>query len=223
MSISFPSATTADGWLHVVMIVALPPSCDQPDVRIRKSIVGGMSKHRLFIWTLFVVGANGSVVFPRNEKNSRYGRATDHGRRRISRRDEENHRRKENRLVFKGQARSNYAPGLQKQLAFSPLQVGKFLSIAALVGFLGEKLRSESVSRALYFWFHAGPVVAHYKFTRWYLQQTRAPLEKRDIVYNSLHDKYCNRCFNIALSLKGLYVKVCGKIKYSARSLLASI
>jgi aarF domain-containing kinase len=69
-------------------------------------------------------------------------------------------------------------------------------------------LQSESVNRACYFWFHAGPVVCHYKFTRWYLSRTNAPLQKRDRVYNALHDRYCRRCLNIALHLKGLYVKI---------------
>lgn len=100
------------------------------------------------------------------------------------------------------------ATSTHMHLAFTPVQAGKFLSLAAVVGYLAKQLRSESFSRAIYFWFHAGPVVAHYKFTRWYLEKTKAPLEKRDLVYNSLHDKYCIPCLDIALHLKGLYVKI---------------
>mmetsp|Transcript_81788 Transcript_81788/g.237139 ORF Transcript_81788/g.237139 Transcript_81788/m.237139 type:complete len:598 (-) Transcript_81788:312-2105(-) len=96
----------------------------------------------------------------------------------------------------------------QHSLAFSPAQAGKFLSLGLILSFLGQQIQSESVRRAAYFWFHAGPVVLHYKFTRWYLTTTNASLEKRNSVYNSLHDRYCNRCLDIALHLKGLYVKI---------------
>lgn len=95
------------------------------------------------------------------------------------------------------------------QLAFSPYyQASVCLSLVAALGYIGQKLQSESVKRAVYFWFHAGPVVFHYKFARWHLSRTRAPLQKRDFVYNSLHDRYCQRCLDIALHLRGLYVKV---------------
>jgi hypothetical protein len=81
------------------------------------------------------------------------------------------------------------------------------LACAAVVRFR-KMLKSESFGRASYFWFHAGPIVAHYKFAKWWLTKTKAPLEKRNHVYNSLHDNYCNRALQIALHLKGLYVKV---------------
>jgi hypothetical protein len=93
-------------------------------------------------------------------------------------------------------------------LAFSSVQPGSWVLLATALGYVGNKLRSESVTRALYFWVHAGPIVVHYKFTRWFLDKTKAPLEKRDRVYNTLHDKYCQKSLDIALHLKGLYVKV---------------
>ena len=81
------------------------------------------------------------------------------------------------------------------------------LGAAALIK-IGNIVTSESFRRALYFWIHAGPIVVHYKFTRWYLTKTKAPIEKRDEVYNTLHDRYCDKSFGIILHLQGLYVKI---------------
>ena len=94
------------------------------------------------------------------------------------------------------------------RLAFTPYQATISLSLMSALGSIGRTLQSESMKRAIYFWFHAGPVVLHYKFTRWHLTRTNAPLQKRDRVYNNLHDRYCQRCLNVALHLRGLYVKV---------------
>lgn len=80
---------------------------------------------------------------------------------------------------------------------------GRLVLIAAGLGYVGTKLRSEAVNRAMYFWVNAGPIIAHYKFTRWYLGKTKAPLERRDQVYNKLHEKYCGKSMEIALHLKG--------------------
>jgi hypothetical protein len=90
---------------------------------------------------------------------------------------------------------------------FDARQGGWFLVATAGLGYLSNKLRSEAVSRAFYFWSHAGPIVAHYKFTRWFLRKTKAPLEKRDQVYNALHDKYCQQSIDIALYLKGKFIQ----------------
>jgi hypothetical protein len=90
---------------------------------------------------------------------------------------------------------------------FDARQGGWFLVGTAALGYLSNKLRSEAVSRAFYFWSHAGPIVAHYKFTRWFLRKTKAPLEKRDQVYNALHDKYCQQSIDIALHLKGKFIQ----------------
>jgi hypothetical protein len=90
-------------------------------------------------------------------------------------------------------------------LAFSARHGGWFL-VAASLGYIGKKIEPEAVSRALYFWIHAGPIVMHYKFTRWFLHKTKAPLEKRDKVYNTLHEKYCNKTMDIVLHLKGEFL-----------------
>lgn len=73
---------------------------------------------------------------------------------------------------------------------------------------LVKTLRSEPVRRAFYFWRHAGLIVAHYKFTQWWLASSRAPVERRSAVYEKLHDRYAEPSLAIMIHLKGLYVKV---------------
>ena len=80
---------------------------------------------------------------------------------------------------------------------------GTWVLAAAAFATIGKSLQSEAFQRAMYFWVHAGPIVAHYKFTRWWLRKIKAPLERRDRVYNALHDRYCVPSFRIALHLKG--------------------
>lgn len=92
-------------------------------------------------------------------------------------------------------------PLSQQQLVKVTLGGGAILYFQRLV-------QSEALQRALYFWVHAGPIVAHYKFAKWWLTKTKAPLEKRDQVYQSLHNQYAGKSFEIALKLKGLYVKI---------------
>lgn len=164
----------------------------------------------------FVGTIHGSVIFPldHNELLTVSSRPHHSRTRRLARRHREYFQRRNHSFSTTDRRNVFLTTTMHKgvgslPLAFTPLQAGKFLSVAALIGCIGKKLQSESFTRALYFWIHAGPVVMHYKFTRWYLTKTKAPLEKRDIVYNTLHDKYCDRCLNIALQLKGLYVKVC--------------
>jgi hypothetical protein len=45
---------------------------------------------------------------------------------------------------------------------------------------------SKPIRRALYFWSRAGPIVAHYRFTQWWIQ--KYPKEDRDQIYERLHD-----------------------------------
>lgn len=59
---------------------------------------------------------------------------------------------------------------------------GGFLFLGAAAVHLANKLRSESVKRALDFWIHAGPIVLHYKFTKWFLTKTNAPLESESVI-----------------------------------------
>ncbi|CAJ1895898.1 unnamed protein product [Cylindrotheca closterium] len=91
---------------------------------------------------------------------------------------------------------------------FGKVKSGGIVLLGATTIQLAKFLTSEVFSRALYFWVQAGPIVVHYKFTRWFLKKTKAPLEKRNEVYDSLHNKYSKRSFDIALHLRGLYVKM---------------
>lgn len=63
---------------------------------------------------------------------------------------------------------------------------------------------NEPLSRALYFWRIIGPIVAHYKFTAWWLKRTDATKEHRDEVYKCLHDRYCQPAHQVLLDLKGM-------------------
>ena len=167
----------------------------------------------LFVATVIIGGTDGSVIFPLDHHEPLSSRHRHTKSQRIAKRQRQDFQQ-QRRYSLSTRTNDLLATTMccgvgSLPLAFTPLQAGKFLSVAALIGYIGKKLQSESVSRALYFWIHAGPVVMHYKFTRWYLTKTKAPLEKRDVVYNALHDKYCDRCLDIALQLKGLYVKVC--------------
>ena len=81
--------------------------------------------------------------------------------------------------------------------------VGTISGFGILTGITSERIR-----RAVYFWMHAGPVVAHYKFAQWWLEISNASLEKRDLVYDKLHNKYSQPTMDLILQLKGLFVKV---------------
>eukprot|EP00531_Pseudo-nitzschia_arenysensis_P009620 CAMPEP_0116122852 /NCGR_PEP_ID=MMETSP0329-20121206/4433_1 /TAXON_ID=697910 /ORGANISM="Pseudo-nitzschia arenysensis, Strain B593" /LENGTH=704 /DNA_ID=CAMNT_0003616723 /DNA_START=143 /DNA_END=2257 /DNA_ORIENTATION=+ len=84
----------------------------------------------------------------------------------------------------------------------------KWLLVGGVVYQSQKALRSEAVRRAARFWVKIGPVVAHYKFTRWWLRTSKADLEHRDAVYGKLHEKYAPITMQVALNLKGLYVKL---------------
>ena len=75
---------------------------------------------------------------------------------------------------------------------------------------INKVIRSESVRRATYFWWNIGPVVVHYKFTKFWFTKinTTADLTKRNQVYNKLHTRYAPKCYDSALHLKGLYIKL---------------
>jgi hypothetical protein len=161
--------------------------------------------------------AEGSVVFPRdndifsrlrrNPRTREDGQGTKPRRLRLTKdRPMSIFQRRQSQVP----AAANYQ---RMPLAFSGVNVirrsGPWLVAAVALVQAANCLRSEALNRAVHFWVKAGPIVAHYKFTRWWLRKTKAPLEKRDAVYNILHNRYCNPSLNIALDLKGLYVKVC--------------
>ena len=161
-----------------------------------------MRRYRLkrqvaFLWILLAPPVESSVIFP--VKQTTLGQS----------KRKHKHRQNQSNFPWTGGIASlrNANPSMvsnnsRMPLAFSA-QHGGLLLVAASLGYIGKMLKSEAVNRAFYFWVHAGPIVFHYKFTRWYLCKTHAPLEKRDKVYNVLHEKYCNRTMGIVLHLKG--------------------
>ena len=84
----------------------------------------------------------------------------------------------------------------------------KWILVGGVVYQSQKALRSEAFRRAARFWVKIGPVVAHYKFTRWWLRKSKAELEHRDLVYSRLHETYAPITMQVALDLKGLYVKL---------------
>lgn len=108
-------------------------------------------------------------------------------------------------LASKSFGNGNSLPG---KLAESLLRHPRWLLLGGVVYQSQKALRSEAVRRAARFWVKIGPVVAHYKFTRWWLRTNKADLEHRDAVYGRLHEKYAPITMQVALDLKGLYVKL---------------
>jgi hypothetical protein len=69
--------------------------------------------------------------------------------------------------------------GMIKNFSSSMGQNGGLLCLGAAVIHVANKMRSESFKRAFFFWINAGPLVVHYKFTRWFLTKTKAPLASK--------------------------------------------
>lgn len=66
-----------------------------------------------------------------------------------------------------------------------------------------------AVRRAVRFWWTAGPIVAHYRFAQWWMEDVRhANRTTRHQVYSRLHGKYCHPTHQLILDLKGLYAKI---------------
>lgn len=86
-----------------------------------------------------------------------------------------------------------------------PLAV--FATVLALLG-VYRLQTSEPMRRSLYFWRTAGPIVAHYKFTKRYLKYKKVDRARRDEIYESLHNRYAPAALNLVLHLKGLYIKM---------------
>lgn len=162
----------------------------------------------LAVLVVSTILAEASVIFPRSNENVRRYR---YGNTKSTRNTGEftlRKARQRNRSIVPGSSFFQGSSVRGPKLAFTPIQSGGAAILLAAVAYIGQILTTESVKRAMYFWAHAGPIVIHYKFTRWYLGQTKAPLKKRDRVYNELHDRYCQKSLDIALHLKGLYAKI---------------
>ncbi|KAL7569008.1 hypothetical protein ACA910_021297 [Epithemia clementina (nom. ined.)] len=83
------------------------------------------------------------------------------------------------------------------------------LAVAAVVLVTGKLVSSKSVRRAAYFWWHAGPIVAHYQWTQFWLRRVvHADLPTRQATYEALHNRYAEPSLQLILHLKGLYCKL---------------
>ena len=68
----------------------------------------------------------------------------------------------------------------------------------------------ETIRRATYFWTHAGPIVIHYKFTKWWLDTIDASIDQRNDIYGELHDRYAEPAYNMILHLRGKRILLVG-------------
>ena len=107
--------------------------------------------------------------------------------------------------TVKGQ---NSAPKRQWNHELSSSKIGLSIFRFGSIGILLKMFTSQAFRRALHFWCRAGPMIAHYKFTQFWLQRINADLEKRDAVYERLHERYAKPSLDIILALKGLYCKI---------------
>jgi aarF domain-containing kinase len=84
-----------------------------------------------------------------------------------------------------------------------------FLIVGSAAATRGILQGQETLRRCFYFWAKAGPIVAHYKLTQFWMEHVTQPEKShRDHVYERLHDKYAEPSLRIVLHLKGLYVKL---------------
>lgn len=81
------------------------------------------------------------------------------------------------------------------------------LFVGSLIGGAGiYAYQNQGFRRSAYFWYHAFPIYAHYRFTEW--QYEKKSDEEYDKALNLLHDRYCDQAFAIVLKLGGFYVKL---------------
>ena len=101
-------------------------------------------------------------------------------------------------------------PAATKLLTLLPPHQRFLWTTFAAACYVAHKVRtSEPIQRSIFFWTHAGPVVAHYKFTHWWFR-THPNINRgeRDQVYERLHNQYAPITYQIILHLRGLYVKM---------------
>lgn len=51
-------------------------------------------------------------------------------------------------------------------------------------------------------------MIAHYKWTQWWLSASHADRPHRDVVYERLHNRYAEPALAVVIHLKGLYCKI---------------
>lgn len=145
------------------------------------------TKTMQFLFLLGIFGdVSDSVIFPygQNGIRSQRTRFKDHGG--LMKKNE----RLEYHYKLKRQpSKAVGGNGLGMVNNFDPVKSGGALFLGAAAIRLMNLLRSEVFSRALYFWIHAGPIVVHYKFTRWFLAKTNAPLESETYLSSEPFDR----------------------------------
>mmetsp|Transcript_8367 Transcript_8367/g.17754 ORF Transcript_8367/g.17754 Transcript_8367/m.17754 type:complete len:440 (-) Transcript_8367:822-2141(-) len=68
--------------------------------------------------------------------------------------------------------------------------------------------RADAALRAFSFWRSAGPIVAHYKLTGFWMNARGASPDRRAEVWEALHEAHSPEALDIILRLRGLYVKI---------------
>lgn len=115
-------------------------------------------------------------------------------------------------------------PSLTTSTAFSLMTKAAQSAITSISSSLAEatyhdnisKLRNdndarfagENVYRAIRFWQKVGPIVAHYKFTKLWLNFRNAAPELRTETWTKLHHRHAPTSLDVILELRGLYVKI---------------
>jgi len=67
---------------------------------------------------------------------------------------------------------------------------------------------TNSFLRAFAFWRRAGPILVHYKFTQSWFKIRKHPFEKRDKIWNKIHNKHAPEVYNIITEFRGVFVKM---------------
>ena len=137
-----------------------------------------MNVIRFFLFLGLVSSVVASVIFPYGQSSIRYRRTRFKDHEAVKK----SSRRQYDTNIMRRQARSVATHGIGMINNFGPVRSGGVLLLGVTAIRLAKFLRSEVFSRALYFWVHAGPIVVHYKFTRWFLKKTKAPLESESIL-----------------------------------------
>ena len=76
-----------------------------------------------------------------------------------------------------------------------------------------DKMKWEEViGRSFYFWRKSGPIICHYRWAQLWMnvimKKKYSDKEKRDVIYQQLHQRYAPHTLQIILDMKGLFIKI---------------
>lgn len=97
---------------------------------------------------------------------------------------------------------------IQEEAGLPPAVPSTLFATGLLTAAAAKCWSSEAVQRAAYFWTTAGPMIAHYKWTQWWLTASHANRAQRDVTYERLHNRYAEPALSVIIHLKGLYCKI---------------